>query len=116
MWIHWRVDQYFFTDNTDDAKKKTAIFLSAFWGYTKRLITKGFMLTSCCSRLRIWVGCFICFKFTRVFFHLMFLMCVLVQLSRVQMKDEMVLSCLKLKENSFKPLKQSMFTFTTKTF
>ena len=26
------------------------------------------------------------------------------------------LNCLKLKQNSFKPLKQSMFTFTTKTF
>ena len=37
-------------------------------------------------------------------------------LSLVQMKDKMVLSCLKLKQNSFKPLKQSMFTFTTKTF
>ena len=32
------------------------------------------------------------------------------------MKDKMVLSCLKLKLKSFKPLKQSMFTFTTKTF
>ena len=32
------------------------------------------------------------------------------------MKDKMVLSCLKLKQNSFKPLKQSMLTFTTKTF
>ena len=31
------------------------------------------------------------------------------------MKDKMVLSCLKLKQNSFKPLKQSMFAFTTKT-
>ena len=37
-------------------------------------------------------------------------------LSLVQMKGKMVLSCLKLKQNSFKPLKQSMFTFTTKTF
>ena len=35
-------------------------------------------------------------------------------LSPVQMKDKMVLICLKLKQNSFKPLKQSMFTFTTK--
>ena len=26
------------------------------------------------------------------------------------------LNCLKLKQNSFKPLKQSMFTSTTKTF
>ena len=32
------------------------------------------------------------------------------------MKDKMVLSCLKLKQNSFKPLKQSMFTFTKKRF
>ena len=32
------------------------------------------------------------------------------------MKDKMVLSCLKLKQNSFKPLKQSMFTFATKRF
>ena len=32
------------------------------------------------------------------------------------MKDKMVLNCLKLKQNSFKPLKQSMFRFTTKTF
>ena len=32
------------------------------------------------------------------------------------MKDKMVLGCLKLRQNSFKPLKQSMFTFTTKTF
>ena len=32
------------------------------------------------------------------------------------MKDKMVLNCLKLKQNSFKPLKQSMFTSTTKTF
>ena len=30
-------------------------------------------------------------------------------LSLVQMKDKMVLSCLKLKQNSFEPLKQSMF-------
>ena len=30
-------------------------------------------------------------------------------LSYVQMKDKMVLSCLKLKQNSFKYLKQSMF-------
>ena len=37
-------------------------------------------------------------------------------LSLVQIKDKMVLSCLKLKQNSFKLLKQSMFTFTTKTF
>ena len=37
-------------------------------------------------------------------------------LSLVQMKDKMFLSCLILKQNSFKPLKQSMFTFTTKTF
>ena len=37
-------------------------------------------------------------------------------LSLVQMKDKMALSCLKLKQNSFEPLKQSMFTFTTKTF
>ena len=36
--------------------------------------------------------------------------------SLAQMKDKMVLSCLKLKQNSFKPLKQSMFTFTTKAF
>ena len=27
------------------------------------------------------------------------------------MKDKMVLNCLKLKQNSFKPLKQSMFTY-----
>ena len=32
------------------------------------------------------------------------------------MKDKMVLSCLELKENSFRPLKQRMFTFTIKTF
>ena len=38
------------------------------------------------------------------------------QLSLVQMKEKMVLSCLKLKQNSFKPLKQSMCTFTTKAF
>ena len=37
-------------------------------------------------------------------------------LSLVQIKEKMVLSCLKLKQNSFKSLKQSMFTFTTKTF
>ena len=37
-------------------------------------------------------------------------------LSLAQMKDKMVLSYLKLKKNSFKPLKQSMFTFTTKAF
>ena len=37
-------------------------------------------------------------------------------LSLVQMKDKMVLSCLKLKKITFKPSKQSMFTFTTKTF
>ena len=30
------------------------------------------------------------------------------------MKDKMILSCLKLKQNSFNPLKQTMFTFTTK--
>ena len=41
---------------------------------------------------------------------------LLVFLSLVQMKDKMVLSCLKLKRNNFKPLKQSMFAFTTKTF
>ena len=32
------------------------------------------------------------------------------------MKDKMVLRCSKLKQNSYKPLKQNMFTFTTKTF
>ena len=32
------------------------------------------------------------------------------------MKDKMVLSCLELKQNSFRPLKQRMFTFTIKTF
>ena len=32
------------------------------------------------------------------------------------MKDKMVLSCLKLKQNSFKPLKQSMFTLQQKRF
>ena len=37
-------------------------------------------------------------------------------LSLVHMKEKMVLSCLKVQQNSFKPLKQSMFTFTTKTF
>ena len=37
-------------------------------------------------------------------------------LSLVQIKDKMVLSCLKLKQNNFKPLKQIMFTFTIKTF
>ena len=37
-------------------------------------------------------------------------------LSLAQMKDKMVLSYLKLKKKSFKPLKQSMFTFTTKAF
>ena len=37
-------------------------------------------------------------------------------LSFVQMKDKMVLSCLEVKQNSFNPLKQNMFTFTTKTF
>ena len=30
-----------------------------------------------CSRLRLWVGYFICFKFTPVFFYLMFLMNVI---------------------------------------
>ena len=30
------------------------------------------------------------------------------------MKDKMVFSCLKLKQYSFKPLKQSMSTFTKK--
>ena len=34
----------------------------------------------------------------------------------VQVKDKMVLNCLKLKRNSFKPLKQSMLAFTTKAF
>ena len=42
--------------------------------------------------------------------------CLRPFLSLVQMKDKMVLSCLKLKQNSFKPLRQSIFTFTTKTF
>ena len=37
-------------------------------------------------------------------------------LSLVQIKDKMVLSCLKLKQSSFKHRKQSMFTFTTKAF
>ena len=32
------------------------------------------------------------------------------------MKGKMVLSCLKLKQNSFKPLKQSMFTLQQKRF
>ena len=32
------------------------------------------------------------------------------------MKEKIVLSCLILKQNSFKPLKQNMFTFTTKRF
>ena len=40
----------------------------------------------------------------------------MIYLSLAQMKNEMVLSCLKLKQNSFKPLKQSMFTFTTRAF
>ena len=38
-----------------------------------------------------------------------------VALSLVQMKDKIVLNYVKLKQNSFKTLKQSMFTFTTKT-
>ena len=37
------------------------------------------MLPSCCSRLRLCVGYFIYFKFTRVLFYLMFLMDTLVQ-------------------------------------
>ena len=40
----------------------------------------------------------------------------MASLSLVQMKDKMVLSRLKLKQKRFKPLKQSMFTFTTKMF
>ena len=39
-----------------------------------------------------------------------------VLLSLVQMKDKMILSYLKLQQNSFRPLKQIMFTFTTKMF
>ena len=50
----------------------------------------------------------------KIFFYLKIIR--IFFLSFVQMKDEMVLSCLKLKQNSFKPLKQSVFTFTTKTF
>ena len=34
---------------------------------------KAFFLKSCYSRLRLWVGFFIYFKFTGVFFYLMFL-------------------------------------------
>ena len=44
-----------------------------------------------------------------------FLKLIFFHLSLVQMKDKMVLSYLKLKQRSFKPLKQSMFTLTTKT-
>ena len=40
----------------------------------------------------------------------------MIYLSLAQMKNEMVLSCLKLKQNSFKPLKQSMFTLQQKRF
>ena len=32
------------------------------------------------------------------------------------MKDKMALSCIKVKQNSFRPLKQSMFILTTKKF
>ena len=39
----------------------------------KTFSLKAFLLTSCCSRLRLWVGYYIYFKFTRVFFCLMFL-------------------------------------------
>ena len=39
----------------------------------KAFSLKAFLLTSCCSRLRLWVGYLIYFKFTRVFFCLMFL-------------------------------------------
>ena len=42
--------------------------------------------------------------------------CLRQILSLVQMKGKMVLSCLKLKQSSFKSLRQSMFTFTTKAF
>ena len=40
----------------------------------------------------------------------------MIYLSLAQIKSEMVLSCLKLKQNSFKPLKQSMFTLQQKRF
>ena len=43
----------------------------------KGLSLKAFLLTPNCSRLRLSVGYFIYFKFTNVFFYLMFLMDVL---------------------------------------
>ena len=60
----------------------TPMILKLFWGCTKCLSIKDFLLTSCCSRIRLWVGYFIYFKFIRVFFYLMFLMEVLVQLNK----------------------------------
>ena len=36
----------------------------------------------CCSRLQLWVGYLIYFKFARVYFYLMFLMDVLLQLTK----------------------------------
>ena len=41
---------------------------------------------------------------------------VLICLKPCSDERKNVLSCLILKQNNFKPLKQSMFTFTTKTF
>ena len=41
---------------------------------------------------------------------------VLICLKPCSDERQNVLSCLILKQNNFKPLKQSMFTFTTKTF
>ena len=35
------------------------------------LKTYFFANVICCSRLQLWVGCFIYFKFTHVFFYLM---------------------------------------------
>ena len=51
-----------------------SLLLSVLLKIHQRPITKGFfLLTSCCSRMRLLEVCLIYFKFTRLFFYLMFL-------------------------------------------
>ena len=51
--------------------------------YLKDTIKAYFCERICCSRQRLWVGYFIYFKLTRVFWYLMFLMNVLLQLKKL---------------------------------
>ena len=72
--LHYFHEGIYFPKNGCHGNRKKSISQLSLESYRFKDTLKPFLLTSCCSRLRLWVGYFIHFKFTLVFFYLMFLM------------------------------------------